>query len=606
MSRTTLKLKPGNVTNGNNKQNLYQYITSINQQLGAEIPLRRDTSLTTYRAIQVAAPLTAYLNEHDYGLHEGAPVTPEKIDRFINRVKQEIHTTNTSFIPMDVAINDSVDDDKINVTSYNAPVPKFFTDPNEDTTNHFDYSDAPEPQLLFTTEPNSSHNDEALDLSIFDNNNNDNFSENQMEQPSQELIAILQQAIDNYRRQTGQQLHLTGNQQEDQAKLAVAFSDLIPRRISNGRAAGKEGMGELARIVLDLQRDIKRVQKAMSIQGAREMVEKHNAKYPENSLSRWQAEHRDINDDGIPDVLIKNSKGENLYVNGYTTTKSDWPIKQSWFNNYPTPEERKEAKRDHFPTMSKYAQHLFGTAYNDDYNDDFHDMGKISTYTVPDQWDLEKLTKYKGIPKNKDLSAFDRFKRYILTPRLTDIFNYYEEGKLINIPGTYKARIVAKVTSDVWNGWIVEKIKQDTRMSQERFDRWKKTKDGKAGLNRIVSELMEHLLLTNTDPEIAWTDEKRQQLNNELYNFIHHSIGKYFKEYYDKNEEFQALVAKANEGYSGELPSEFPQERQQHYIENKREYIAQRHHDFGGNNYTHTAVPAWTYQNYQHQPEQEE
>ena len=578
MSITTLKLKPGNVTNGNNKQKLYQYITSINQQLRAEIPLRRDTPSYTYRVVQVAAPLTEYLNEHDYGLHEGTPVTHEKIDRFINRVKQEIHTTNTSFIPMD--------DDRINVTSYSAPVSKVFTEPND------------EQQSLFTKE----HNDEDS----FDNNNNDNFSENQMEQLSQEEIdAFLQRAVENYNRLAGRPFpRLSVNPQQDLVKVLGAFAELEPRRTSNGRAAGKEGMGELARIVLDLQRDIKRVQKAMSIQGAREMVEKHNAKYPENSLSRWQAEHRDINDDGIPDVLIKNSKGENLYVNGYTTTKSDWPIKQSWFHNYPTPEARKQAKEEHFPTMSKYAQYLFGASYNDDYNDDFHDMGKISTYRVPDQWDLEKLTKYKGLPKNKDLSAFDRFKRYILTPRLTDIFNYYEDDKLIYIPGTYKARIVAKVTSDVWNGWIVEKIKQDTRMSQERFDRWKKTKDGKAGLNRTVSELMEHLLLTNDTPEINWTDENRQQLNNELYNFIHHSIGKYFREYYDNDEKFQALINQTWSVYSGELPAEFPQERQQHYSDNKRVYAAEKHHDFGGNSFNHSAVPEWTYQN--HHPPQDE
>lgn len=56
--------------------------------------------------------------------------------------------------------------------------------------------------------------------------------------------------------------------------VLLKLSNLETRHSGNGRASSKLGMGELAKIVLDLQRDIKRVSKAISPQGAQEMVGK--------------------------------------------------------------------------------------------------------------------------------------------------------------------------------------------------------------------------------------------------------------------------------------------------------------------------------------------
>ena len=77
---------------------------------------------------------------------------------------------------------------------------------------------------------------------------------------------------------------------------------LSPTKIAmKGNKGDKIGMNDLAHIVLDLRRDFKKVSKALSLEGAQDIVNKHNAK----SNNQWTAEHKDVNGDNIPDIVIK-------------------------------------------------------------------------------------------------------------------------------------------------------------------------------------------------------------------------------------------------------------------------------------------------------------
>ena len=73
MSRTSLKLKIGDVMRGNNKTKLGNYIDLINQQLGAQI---KNYDHPSNRISVVAGPLANYLNEHDRPLDGGKNLPP--------------------------------------------------------------------------------------------------------------------------------------------------------------------------------------------------------------------------------------------------------------------------------------------------------------------------------------------------------------------------------------------------------------------------------------------------------------------------------------------------------------------------------------------------
>ena len=113
-----------------------------------------------------------------------------------------------------------------------------------------------------------------------------------------------------------------------------------PQQAPQRRSHGRIGMNELANIVLGMQRDFKRVANALSVQGAQEIIEKHNDNSPN---APWNLLHQDVNRDGIPDIIIRNENNEPIVVNGWTTKGSDYPERYRYYNTYPT----REARRAH-------------------------------------------------------------------------------------------------------------------------------------------------------------------------------------------------------------------------------------------------------------------
>lgn len=106
-------------------------------------------------------------------------------------------------------------------------------------------------------------------------------------------------------------------------------------------------------------------------------MEKHKKGLP--PASQWNVLHKDVNKDGIPDVIIRNSNGQPLYVNGYTTRKSDHPMRYEFYKTFPTSEGRKGK------TIDKFAKQLFNISYDDE-NENFNNLGDVATYKLPDSW----------------------------------------------------------------------------------------------------------------------------------------------------------------------------------------------------------------------------
>ncbi len=114
------------------------------------------------------------------------------------------------------------------------------------------------------------------------------------------------------------------------------------------------GVHEIMPVLLDLQRDIKMISEAQCLNGAT------------NLAQRWGKGHRaeegDINNDGIPDVVIYDENDNPVVVNGYTTTQSNHPVRYQYFTENPTKDSRKANP------MSKWKRNIYGAAYDDDEN----------------------------------------------------------------------------------------------------------------------------------------------------------------------------------------------------------------------------------------------
>ena len=281
------------------------------------------------------------------------------------------------------------------------------------------------------------------------------------------------------------------------------------------RSRGKIGMNELAHIVLDLQRDFKRVANALSVQGAQEIVNKHNAKSPN---APWHVTDTDVNGDNIPDIIIRNANDDPLVINGWTTKRSDYPVRLQYHTAYPTREARKAQP---FAQFKKDELYQFKHDYE---NDDVHARGNILSYNkeaFPSGEHGWKISSYNvTLPKRH--SAYRRFQELIAHPTLNLVLNKLnEEGKipLNEQTGNWpdKMKFCAMVIAKLWDKFIINVLAERTGMDQnsKEFKKFKNSKRGKEVIDNTVTELYYHVTETNDE----WTEEERADLEVRIINF---------------------------------------------------------------------------------------
>ena len=158
---------------------------------------------------------------------------------------------------------------------------------------------------------------------------------------------------------------------------------------SRGGAKGKIGMNELQNIVVNLYRDVKRVKKAITPQGAQAMVDKHNAK--SKPSAHWQLHTEDINADGVPDIIIRNQKGDH------------------------------KSKRDFIRNG------LYKTRYVEEGDEgaEPNTYGNVASAEKPVWYDAVANSKKYKMNEPKRLTAYQRFQHYILKP----IFDSLMDGR---------------------------------------------------------------------------------------------------------------------------------------------------------------------------------
>ena len=270
--------------------------------------------------------------------------------------------------PLDIAFSDSDD--------------LFYPD------GEYDFSDD------LPNKTNSSRQSEIIDsVNNSQINNNDNIilssiktgmqEQNEYINPLEQLIAhtiTLQDLINIYNRYapqptTAKKALQNAKGDENKAKAQILNDILLNARegslvrTGGGFSHDRIGMMELGNIILNLQRDVQRVKKAISPMGAEDIVNKHNltakpsAHWKLNKINNNQpatlTNLTDINNDGVPDVVISNSHGQPIFVNGYTTKQSNYPIDLAYYNQYPNRKSRRG-----YP-LNTFKKELYNITYND-------------------------------------------------------------------------------------------------------------------------------------------------------------------------------------------------------------------------------------------------
>lgn len=242
---------------------------------------------------------------------------------------------------------------------------------------------------------------------------------------------------------TEEELERISGGNENAAKAHLLEVILTAARDGNlvrtGNFSTKIGMKELENIILDLQRDVKRVAKAISPQGAQEIVDKHNQANPKNL---WSLDTSDRNKDGIPDVVIQNSRGESMYVNGYTTKRSNYPYAFAYYAQYPT---RKD--RSNYP-LSQFKKDMWQTQYVED-GEDYHALGNVA-YVKPELFNDENanLSGY-AINEPKRMSPYTRYRKFFIGPLIAEAIRELAQSH-IYVPKRYRLQFIASLCARLW------------------------------------------------------------------------------------------------------------------------------------------------------------
>lgn len=304
--------------------------------------------------------------------------------------------------------------------------------------------------------------------------------------------------------------------QEGNFLLSEIFQNAqIHRNVSGNR----KGMQLVYDIVANLKRDFKKVKDALTVEGAQAIVDKHNR----NCNNKWVAVEEDVNGDNIPDIIIKNEKNNPIVVNGWTTKKSDYPMKRLYA----------AAKRDrqlpldeetHRPiSYAKYKTSVRQLQYQDD-SGDIHNAGNLTNSfdPIPPNWNLKGYSTTRKLQQR--LTAYNRFKTYILSYFLTGMFNYVVSEIQMNEKEAKRAKItvLSKVSALAWNHYILETVAQhnfgNNNISTEAFKKFKNSDHGKVVIDNTVTNFYLHLFHTNEQG--GWSEQNRARLLEEFEHFL--------------------------------------------------------------------------------------
>ena len=450
------QLLPSHFT-GISLNDVNNYIETINIELNETLPksFSWPTSVATLRK---------YLNKHDFIHNEGEEINDDTISDFINRIISENKIDDLNFLPNNKLVNE-MDQPQQQINPLQQLVENDITVQNLlDIYNRY----SPEPMTMQDVYQNSNGNEHLAKAYLINN--------------------LLTRARDG---------------------------TLVVNGPRFGTPSERKGMQDIAKIVLDLQRNIKRVKKAISPVGAEDIVIKHNQANPR---SQWRLNKlnpqapasltnlSDINNDGIPDVVISNSNNQPLFVNGYTTTKSTYPIDLAYYNQYPSRSQR----AGH--SLNEFKKDLYNVTYDTD-NQDFAQRGNVTGFNPRvgyiAGYDMNKFQ----LPQPKRMSAFNRFKKFVVQPILDELLQQQQ------VPAQVKLAVSSKACAAVWNILILQPLYNEYHALTE-VEKNKVKKKKAAEIDIMVNDI--YYKLHNSDDN--WSEEQRINLENnfrgELINII--------------------------------------------------------------------------------------
>jgi hypothetical protein len=213
----------------------------------------------------------------------------------------------------------------------------------------------------------------------------------------------------------------------------------------------KIGMDELARLVVNMHQDIKKIRNVNSLQGAQRWVNAHGGE------AFYTAADDDINGDNIPDVVIKDALGRPVIVDGYTTDKSAWPWRNEYESNV-APEDYQDAsgrtRQKRLVNMRDYAKGTYGGQLNEEGTKFLDNTFNPEAVTRADRYKTAGYT----VKKPRGQNLYTQFTKAYITPGIQCLINSVKA----DAPGfSVPVNVRAKIASGIYSNFILYPILRD-------------------------------------------------------------------------------------------------------------------------------------------------
>ena len=237
-------------------------------------------------------------------------------------------------------------------------------------------------------------------------------------------------------------------------------------------------MESLVNIVAGLQKDVKRINEAITLAGAQEYAAKHG--------SNWTAHEVDITGpegrpDGIKEVFITDGSGNVKVINGYGLSKTTYPQRKLYRTVYPTRDERKENPMNVFLHQFKQLNNTLDPQNGPSYEKALDTYPNLNAQNGP---------QFMGI--RPTIKPREFFKQVLFAPRFAEAASVELEG----LAPMVKAQIFNKALAESYTKLIRNEVLQKNNINP---DTTKKSKIDKLMKESFVQDTFNFMMDTMAD-----------------------------------------------------------------------------------------------------------
>ena len=210
-------------------------------------------------------------------------------------------------------------------------------------------------------------------------------------------------------------------------------------QVYNRHIQFQPGMESLVNIVAGLQKDVKRINQALTLDGARAYIQ---------NKPNWSAHEEDIvgpdgKPDGIKEVFVADGKGNVKIINGYSLGKSSYPLRKLHRTIYPT----RDSRRGH-PLNALKAELKEVVDFNPE-------TGPVMGHPINSYNNITEQNANQFNSLVRDVSPREYFKQIFFAPNYMGI---KETGAFNELPPMVQAQVFNKGLSRSYNQLIRDEI----------------------------------------------------------------------------------------------------------------------------------------------------